>query len=291
MQKIYFIVNPVSGKGNNNIPLDVVNSIFKKDEFEVIISYSKYPKHTIELTKKAIENKPNSIIACGGDGTINEIASMLVNTSIKLGIIPLGNENRLAANLNIPIEINKALERIKIGNTTSIDVGKFNEYFFFINAGLGIDAEIIKKQYESGKRTLVSCIKTAIKASVLYKPKTLQYTLEKVNHKIKPLLLFVSNSNEMAYNMSLTPEASLSDGYLNLIIIPKINLFKKCIFGIQILSKKTHKNKNVIRRLIKEVNIYFDKKQNCLIQIGEHLSINVERIHIKTLEKSLTIIN
>ncbi|MFV8360986.1 diacylglycerol/lipid kinase family protein [Flavobacterium sp. LS1P3] len=90
-------------------------------------------KHSIKLTKEAIENKPNSIIACGDYGTRNGIASMLINTSIKFGIIPIGSG--LASSLKIPIEITNALEVIKKGNTTCIDVGKINEYFFSIIQG------------------------------------------------------------------------------------------------------------------------------------------------------------
>jgi diacylglycerol kinase (ATP) len=54
-------------------------------------------------------------------------------------------------------------------------------------------------------------------------------------------LLFVSNSNKIGHNLSLTPEASLTDGYLDLVIVPRINLFRKSILGIQILSKKNMK--------------------------------------------------
>jgi diacylglycerol kinase (ATP) len=54
-------------------------------------------------------------------------------------------------------------------------------------------------------------------------------------------LLFVSNSNKIGHNLSLTPEASLTDGYLDLVIVPRINLFRKSILGIQILSKKNIK--------------------------------------------------
>ena len=105
-------------------------------------------------------------------------------------------------------------------------------------------------------------------------------------------MLFVSNSNKIGHNLSLTPEASLTDGYLDLVIVPRINLFRKSILGIQILSKKKHENKVVTRRLIKELNIFFKKKRDCLIQIdGEHLNISVDQIQIKILEKSLTIIN
>jgi YegS/Rv2252/BmrU family lipid kinase len=291
MQRICFIVNPISGKGNNNLSEAYIKSLFVASDYEIEINYSEYPKHAIALAKNALLQKPAIVVACGGDGTINEVASVLVNTSVKLGIIPIGSGNGLASNLKIPNDINKALEIIKKGDTTTIDVGKINDYFFFSNTGLGIDAEIIKKYHESGKRTLVSYLKSTLKASITHKPKTLHYTIDAINHKVNPLLLFVSNSNEMGYNMSLTPKASLSDGFLDLVIVPKLNFFHKSVFGMQVLTKKTHKNKKVTHTLIKDLQVQFDEVANLLIQIdGEHLHLETNTICIKIIEKSLTII-
>jgi len=112
MVYIHFIVNPISGNGNHNIGKTELEKYFSKEKFKIEVDYSNHKKHAITLTKKAIENNPNCIVACGGDGTINEVASCLINTKIKLGIIPVGSGNGLASNLNIPKEIKKATEII-----------------------------------------------------------------------------------------------------------------------------------------------------------------------------------
>ena len=159
---IHFIINPISGKGNHNIGKTELEKHFPKEKFKIEVDYSNYKKHAILLTKKAIANKPDCVVACGGDGTINEVASCLINTKIKLGIIPVGSGNGLASNLNIPKEIEKATEIIRNGNSQTIDVGQVNEHYFFSNMGIGIDAHIIKKYETYKKRTLIAYLKASI---------------------------------------------------------------------------------------------------------------------------------
>ena len=171
---IHFIINTISGKGNHNLGKTELEKYFPKGEFKIEVDYSNYKKHAITLTKNAIENSPDYIVACGGDGTINEVASCLINTKIKLGIIPVGSGNGLASNLNIPKEIEKATEIIRNGNSQTIDVGQVNEHYFFSNMGIGIDAHIIKKYETYKKRTLIAYLK----ASMLFILMCPQFLLE-----------------------------------------------------------------------------------------------------------------
>ena len=66
MVYIHFIVNPISGNGNHNIGKTELEKYFSKEKFKIEVDYSNHKKHAITLTKKAIENNPNCIVACGG---------------------------------------------------------------------------------------------------------------------------------------------------------------------------------------------------------------------------------
>ena len=223
MKHIHFIVNPIAGKGNNNINLVLLERYFNKKAFNLTIKPTSYKKHAIKLTQESISEQADIIVACGGDGTINEVASCLVNTSITLGIIPIGSGNGLSSNLKIPKDINKALELIKKQVTKRIDVGQLNNNYFFSNTGIGFDAQVIKN-YEAYKdRTLTSYIKATLKslrkANKLIEVET---TLNGLTLEHKPFLIFISNSNELGYKVSLTPKASLEDGKLDILIVPKL---------------------------------------------------------------------
>lgn len=145
MTYIHFIINPISGNGKHNLSLSYLEQHFPAGEYKIKADYTNEKKHAIKLAEKAAALKPDYIIACGGDGTINEVASCIVGTNITLGILPVGSGNGLASNLDIPRDFNKAIDIIKNGKTTAIDVGKINEQYFFSNMGIGIDALIIKK--------------------------------------------------------------------------------------------------------------------------------------------------
>lgn len=291
MVYIHFIINPISGKGNHNIGKTKLEKHFPKENFKIEVDYSNYKKHSITLTKKAIENNPNCIVACGGDGTINEVASCLVNSKIKLGIIPVGSGNGLASNLNIPKDIEKATEIIRNGIAQTIDVGQVNEHYFFSNMGIGIDAHIIKKYETYKKRTLIAYIKASLSSSFQFKPihSILSYNNQILN--TKSFLLFISNSNEMGYGMSLTPKASLQDGWLDLVIVSKLNFINKLMLGMYVLAHKIEKFKKAQHILIQKMSIEIPNKKVIDIQIdGEYYNFKTNKIDVSIIKNGLEII-
>ena len=86
---LHFIVNPIAGKGKNELSTDMLEAYFPKSEFIISIKKTEFVLHATALTKASIEEGAQIIVACGGDGTINEVASCLVNTSVVLGILPM----------------------------------------------------------------------------------------------------------------------------------------------------------------------------------------------------------
>ncbi|WP_404343184.1 diacylglycerol kinase family protein [Pseudoalteromonas mariniglutinosa] len=152
--KAYLIANPVSG-----------TKIWQQRNQQIISRLSQYYDLTvattssdvsgIELAKKAISTKPDVIIACGGDGTVTEVASVLVNTDCKLGIIPLGTANALAHVLMgikskiIPIE--QACDLIIDGQATRIDTATCNNELMLLLTGIGYEQKMIEKADREAK--------------------------------------------------------------------------------------------------------------------------------------------
>ncbi len=292
MKHIHFIVNPVSGSGNQLINKKFLNKFFDEADYVVTIKNSDYKKHAKTLTKLSIAEGAHIIVACGGDGTINEVASCLVNTTIPLGIIPLGSGNGLASNLKIPKRVEHAIALIKTAPVKKIDVGCINEHYFFSNTGIGIDAQVIRHYENSNERKLISYLKSSLKAlkNIKYKNKI---TVEVNGETIQtyPFLVFISNSNEMGYKISLTPTASLQDGLLDVLIVSKMSRLKSLYFGFLILLKKPHLIKEAKYYQSKEIRIRQENKSVYESQIdGEFFNIASDAITISLLEKSLHVI-
>ena len=239
MIDIHFIVNPIAGKGKSLITETILKPFFIGSLHRLVIKHSAFKKHATQLTKDSIAEKADIIVACGGDGTINEVARCLVGSDIPLGIIPMGSGNGLASNLNIPKKIRKALEIIKNRYVIKIDVGQINNKPFFSNMGIGFDASVIKHYESSQKRTLygyIGACLTSIKD--IKKNKELSVSINETSSFVDPFIIMVSNSNEMGYNLSLTPKASLQDGLLDVLVISKLNRIKMLCLGVLILFRK-----------------------------------------------------
>lgn len=291
MTYIHFIINPVSGGGRHNISAFVIEQFFPPEKYKIKIDYTLNKKHAIALTQKAAEKKPDIIVACGGDGTINEVASCLLGTNIKLGIIPVGSGNGLASHLNIPRDFNKSIEIIKNGKTLLIDSGKINQHYFFSNTGIGIDAMIIKKYQHSAGRKLYSYIKAAITSSFHYKVQPTVISFDDKIINVRPFMVFISNSNQMGYNMSLTPSALLTDGYLDLIIIPELSFTDKIRLGIHVLGGSTEKFKKAEHYKVQKLRIEMPMKIFTDAQIdGEHYNLKTNNCIISIVPGAIKVL-
>ena len=115
------IINPISGVGSKRKIPKMIEQMCEKGGCSLEISFTEYPGHASELTRKAIDAGANCIIAVGGDGTVNEIARAMVHSDAVLGIVPKGSGNGLARELHIPMDAKRALELIIKGHVSTID--------------------------------------------------------------------------------------------------------------------------------------------------------------------------
>ncbi|MGB5668748.1 MAG: diacylglycerol kinase family protein [Maribacter sp.] len=292
MKHIHFIINPKAGRGKSQITYDFLRPFFNDENYFLKVKSSSYKKEAVLLTQESIKEGANIIVACGGDGTINEVASSLVGTDMKLGIIPLGSGNGLASNLNIPRNIEKAISIIKEEKQIKIDVGSINGRFFFSNTGIGFDANIIKNYEISGRHTLTGYIMASLKTfNEWHKKEKVDIFINQNHLEINPFMIFISNSNELGYNVSLTPEASLQDGLLDVIIIPQIGKFKMLWFGILLLLKKQHMFKEIRSFQSRDFHIYKSNEKFIESQIdGELCKMEGDSIYISLKEKSLSVL-
>ncbi|TLP75710.1 diacylglycerol/lipid kinase family protein [Maribacter sp. ACAM166] len=292
MIRIHFIVNPIAGHGNASLTKEELQPYFIKGVHELTIKVSEYKAHATELTEASILEKADIIVACGGDGTINEVATCLIGKNIALGIVPMGSGNGLASNLKIPKKRRKALEIIRDKHKEHIDVGSINGRYFFSNTGVGFDARLIKHYESSEKRTLLGYISACVTTFRDIKKNTpLSIGIDGEAPMINPFIVLVSNSNEMGYKLSLTPKASLQDGMLDVLVIKKINRLKMLWLGILIIIRKVHwlkesksfQTTNV--QLTRNHADFFDTQVD-----GEHNRIDTNQLTISILEKSLCVL-
>jgi diacylglycerol kinase (ATP) len=150
MEKIGFIINPISGtRTKQNIP-ELIESILEANRFEPVIKYTECAGHATKLAIEMVKEGFSIVVAVGGDGTVNEVARSLIHTNTALGIVPCGSGNGLARHLGIPLSISDSLELLNNYRIAEIDYGIANNIVFFCTCGVGFDA-LIGHQFAHSK--------------------------------------------------------------------------------------------------------------------------------------------
>jgi len=147
LRPAYLIFNPTSGpEGKEGRSPEPLVAALRAHGIEAEVGFKTSGKAARQLTCDALEHNYDLIIAAGGDGTIEDVASQLVHTKAVLGILPVGSRNNLARELGIPLDLNLACELLAAGITRQVDIGRVRAdvrrdvEFFLETAGLGMTA-------------------------------------------------------------------------------------------------------------------------------------------------------
>lgn len=142
-KKILLIVNPCSGKTKIKTKLLDVVEIFSNAGYSVTVYPTKCRSDATETVKNIKKNEFDTIVVCGGDGTLNEVITGIMQSGldIPLGYIPAGTLNEWSTGLNISKDIVKAAKDILNGNLAELDIGKFSDKYFSYTASFGAFTE------------------------------------------------------------------------------------------------------------------------------------------------------
>lgn len=224
-KKIRFIYNPRSGLIHpKNLLKRVIGYYFPKNLCKYDFKTTESKGHAFELSKDAVEKNYDIVVAIGGDGTVNETASGLVNTDTALGIIPLGSGNGLAREMGVPLMIRRAARLITKGKIRSIDVGIAQDRYFFVTAGLGFDAVVGKRFEDTKVRGPAPYYYYSVQEFFRYHAPKYEIKFDGRIIKKDALIVVVANIKQYGNNAIIAPGAEPDDGLLDLAIIDDVNL-------------------------------------------------------------------
>jgi len=224
-KQIRFIYNPHSGIIHpEQMIRRIITEYFPCNLCDYDFHVTQGKHHAYNLAKEAVAEGYDIVVAIGGDGTVNETASALVNTRVQLGIMPNGSGNGLARGLGIPLSIRRSAKIITTGKMRCIDVGSVENHYFFVTAGFGFDA-VIGKRFEDG-RIRGPAKYYAIGVREFFRYNEVQYQIKFENHLINTIALVVAVANVREYgnNAIIAPNARPDDGLLDLAIIEHASL-------------------------------------------------------------------
>ena len=258
-KKIIFIVNPISGTQSKELILSLLDERIDKEKYSWSVVYTERAGHAIEIASQAAADKTDIVVAIGGDGTINEIARSLVHTDTALGIIPCGSGNGLARHLHIPMEAKKALDVLNKGTIDVIDYGKINGTAFFCTCGVGFDAFVSLKFANAGKRGLLTYLEKTLLESLKYEPETYELETEDGTSKYKAFLIACGNASQYGNNAYITPQATLTDGLLDVTILEPFTVLDVPSLSFQLFNKNIDQNSRIKTFRCKKLTIHRTK--------------------------------
>lgn len=224
--RLLFIINLKSGSSDNETVEQTIHDVIA----DFLNAGNKISYEVIELgdgiTREIIKEKistyePQTIVAGGGDGTINFVASIIAGLDVRLGIIPLGSANGLASELGIPTRVDEAVRLVITGKSLPMDIVRINEDHISLHlSDLGINARIIKEFEKEGKRGFKSYFKHFLKE--LVKPgKSFKCTLKTEGESIThhAYMTLIANSNKYGTGANINPSGHKDDGIFEVIMI------------------------------------------------------------------------
>ncbi|MBQ9073756.1 MAG: diacylglycerol kinase family lipid kinase [Muribaculaceae bacterium] len=241
-RKLLLIINPISGTDNKEKIEPLVRKYLEPLGYKILVDYTCAHGDATRLAHWAVDNGYFGVIAAGGDGTVNETAIALCDTDTALAIIPCGSGNGLARHLGIPIGITDSIKIISEGHILACDYGSVNRRPFFCTFGVGFDAAVSETFAKQRRRGKFSYLKSAISEYVNYTPQV--YTISANCHILteKAFLIACCNASQYGNNAYIAPEASITDGLLDITIIHAGSPLDTAFVGVDLFTGYINSN-------------------------------------------------
>lgn len=219
MEKVAFIINPFSAKKNYQ---PFLSELIKK-----VGNPLYYVSESIQGTDDFINDNFDTIdifVAIGGDGTISTVAKNLISTEKILAIFPAGSGNGFSNETKFSKNLDELLGKIKTKKSRKIDTFTVNDRLSINVSGTGFDGKVVK-EFEKTDRGFKNYIKVSLKTFFNYKPIKVKFSDEKYQqYNGKYLMLNIANTRQFGNNAYIAPNASKSDGLVDMVLVKKFPL-------------------------------------------------------------------
>jgi YegS/Rv2252/BmrU family lipid kinase len=231
--KFCFIINPISGRKKDiRLLVDCIQSSFSGYDYS--IKYTERANHAEKIAHKAALAAYDVVVAVGGDGTVNEVASGLVGANTALAIIPRGSGNGFARTFKIPLKSKAAIDLIKNPTFQYSDVAQINKRYFFGIAGMGLEANVSAAFQRYAQRGALPYFYLTLKNYLQFKPEQYKIYIDGGSPiEVEPLSLTIANTNQFGNDAYIAPQANWKDGLLDICIIKRMN----AVQGLQTVYK------------------------------------------------------
>lgn len=224
MEDYLFVINPISGNNNKSFLLNAISRLTfrKRINYSVIYTTGLDDEKRIQYYIGLL--RPAKVIVCGGDGTFNMVAGLVLDSRLPIGIVPVGSANGLATEIRIPRDINEALNVVfEENHEIEIDALRLNNtHYSFHLSDLGFNARMINEFEKLGERGMIAYAKAFFYS--LKERKTALYKIDANGNCITTHAEMVVIANAARYGTGavISPSSKINDGTFEIVIFKPI---------------------------------------------------------------------
>ena len=225
------------------------------------------PAEMKEQLRRLAEARARIVVVAGGDGTVHTAAQELAHSDTCLGILPQGTSNNFATALRLPMDVRDALRVVRDGGVQRVDLGRVSgspirtEYFTEA-AGVGLYAEMLAIYGAGPRKSLLRGIYAILATLYHVRPHAFRLTIDGEERIERGVMCTAANCSLIGMSMPLAPDAHLTDGLLDFVIIGRLRPAELVRYYRACMSRALRSFPQVTIRRVKEVTIETRRPMN-----------------------------
>ena len=244
--KVCVIINPAAGQALWRPDVNKAIGLLRDLDWDVSVFETDGRNRGTELARKAVAEGYQLVVACGGDGTINEIIQALTGTDVALGVIPAGTANVFAREMGIPLDPVEAVKAMAHGQPRYLDVGLSDGHYFLLWAGIGFDAQVLLNIKPKTKRRygIPAFVVTTLLTVFKFEGTRVDLVVDDKKLSRRVLLVVVSNIKRYAV-FELSRVAEPDDGLFEVLVFQGSGTITKLRHLLSLSLRRHHTSPKV----------------------------------------------
>ncbi len=235
----HVIANAAAGQGCSDEWAREVEAKFRKRGIGAHVTRGRSGEDILATAEHAANEGAPLVVAAGGDGTVNAVASKLVGTDTTLGVLPMGTLNHFAKDLGIPLELEGAIDVIAHGRQMAVDVGEVNGRIFINNSSLGLYPDIVRDRERQrrrlGRGKWAALLFASVQAAKRYPVLSLQLEVDGRSLNRRSAFIFIGNNEYNMEGFEIGERSSITGGALSLYVTQRTGRFGLLLLALRAL--------------------------------------------------------
>jgi YegS/Rv2252/BmrU family lipid kinase len=295
--KAILFYNTKSGQSDTDHQIKLIKDHFHDKKISLrIVDIPEKSDKIASIIQEGIDNGVDLCIAAGGDGTMSLVGNPLVGSDLPLGILPIGTGNLLAKELNIPRQIEDALEVITSPDSKRIKLDTFtlNSHYYLLNVSVGVTPKVMASTHSEEKKQFGVFAYVIHFFLQLWGLKLEKFHIE-YDHQQENLIaseILITNGRLMGFEpLEWSNDITLNDGLLDIFVIRAANFFDILSILVSVFTKTKKKNP-VIKSMRFQDYCKIETESPLKVQAdGDHIGNTPVEVHVQPQALSIIIPN